>query len=97
MSSTTAPPTSETVDQRAISLVFDFIRGDIADPEAFAVVPNGATVTPIPDDDPELAASMIEGGLIALRRGTNVYFVHVTHNPDGTLTIKRRAKASAAE
>ncbi|HET8522459.1 MAG TPA: hypothetical protein VFL82_04440 [Thermomicrobiales bacterium] len=90
-------PSTETVEQRAINLAFAFTRAEVAAPDSLAGLPDGATITPIPDDDSELAARMIDRGLAAIWQGKNVYFLHVTYNQDGTLLIKRPPAASSTQ
>lgn len=77
------------VMDRAFELIFAFTRAEVADPSIMEGMPTGVSLTLIPDDDPELAAYAIKGGVTSVQRGKNVYFLHVAHNPDGTLAIKR--------
>lgn len=72
---------------RSIELAFAFIRADVADPEHFEI-PRGAALALIPDDDPELAELATRAGLAGVKRGQNVYFLHLTHDKHGALAIK---------
>ena len=68
---------NEGITERAIDLVFDFGDAILADPGILEGIRDGVTLVLVPDDDPELAASKIAGGLRAVQRGEDVYFRHV--------------------
>ncbi len=78
----------KAVVDRQIGLFFELMRADIADPSVMERVPNRASLALIPDDDPELAEFAIRAGVNGVRRGKNVYFLHVTHDADGKISIK---------
>jgi len=81
-------PTQALVD-RSIELAFAFIRADFRNPDALERhLPNHASLALIPDDDPELAEHAIQSGVRAVKRGKNMYFLHVTHDEDGALVVK---------
>ena len=74
---------------RSIELAFAFVRTEVANPELNEQrVPNRASLALISDDDPELAELAIQSGMRAVKRGKNMYFLHVTHDADGTLVVK---------
>lgn len=82
-------PTTDGVPERIIGLAFDFTRTVLADPTFLDDFPPRATLCLIPDDDLEVATVTIERNIRSVRRGENVYFVHVHREADGTLTMQR--------
>ena len=63
--------------KRGIELAGEYIAAILENPTLLERVPDGTTITLVPDDDPELAESNISVGLDAVRRGEDVYFVHI--------------------
>jgi hypothetical protein len=57
----------------------------VDDPEIMEHVPSGEVVL-IPDDDPELAASNLAGGMRRVHKGHNLTFYHIRTNP-GTMDL----------
>lgn len=68
--------TSAGLTERGIGLGFDFLKAIIDDPSIADDIPNGATLVLLPDDDPELAESSLQGGIEAARKGADVYIRH---------------------
>lgn len=61
---------------RNLELVRRFAAEIAANPRVMEEIPSGEVVL-IPDDDPELAASNIDGGVRRVREGHNLTFYHV--------------------
>ncbi|MBA2278268.1 MAG: hypothetical protein H0W06_10950 [Chloroflexia bacterium] len=79
---------SEAVIDRQIDLFIALMHADIADPTMLDGVPNRASLALIPDDDPEVADYALQAGWAGVKRGKNVYFLHLTRDADGAITIK---------
>jgi hypothetical protein len=79
---------SEAVIDRQIDLFIALMHADIADPTMLYGVPNRASLALIPDDDPEVADYALQAGWAGVKRGRNIYFLHVTHDANGEITIK---------
>jgi len=62
---------------RNVDLVHRHLLAIIADPSLLERIPDGGAVVLIPDDDPELAAANLEGGMRRVRQGEDVTFLHV--------------------
>lgn len=77
------------VVDRAFDLLRAFLQADLVDPSISEQVPNRTSLVLIPDDDPELAAYAIKTGVAAVEQGRSMYFLHLTHSADGTVSIKR--------
>ncbi len=63
---------NEAVQERNMTLSFEFHRYLMEHPEAEDLVPDGATVVLLPDFDPELAAYNLELGRFAKAQGERV-------------------------
>lgn len=92
---TDSPADAEEIDdvtkaivERHIELFFALMRADIANTSVMDGVPNRASLALLPDDDPEVAEYALQAGVAGVKRGKNVYFLHITHDADGTLAIK---------
>ncbi len=55
--------------KRGIELAGEFMAAILDNPALLERVPDGATITLVPDDDPDLAEANISAGLDAVRRG----------------------------
>lgn len=69
--------TPEDAVERNITLAFDFMAAIVDDPSLLDTIPEGATLVFLPDDDPAMVESNIQLGTDLVRRGENVYFLHV--------------------
>lgn len=66
-----------TMAERVIELTSAFMESIAANPAVAPMIPDGATLILIPDNDPELAAHNVSLGIGAIAAGENVYFLHV--------------------
>ena len=76
------------VVDRLFDLLTAFTEAAVADDTFVDGVPHSARLAMIPDDDPELANYAIEAGLASVKRGQNVFFLHLTHDAEGNIAIK---------
>jgi len=74
---TTTKPTVDELTLRDFALHDAFLKALIADEALQEELPNGASLILLPDDDPELTERNIAFGVVAARRGRNVYLRHV--------------------
>lgn len=65
--------------ERNVTLSFEFAKSIIDDPAILEEIPDGATLVLLPDDEPELARENLRIGVMAAKRGEDVYFRHVTN------------------
>jgi hypothetical protein len=76
---TTSEETLVVPDQTGprIDLHLRWLQAVIADPDIAGNIPRDAFLFLLPDDDPAFVEGEIAAGLLALRRGHDVYFRHV--------------------
>lgn len=63
--------------EHSIETAFAFIRLTMEDTSLLEEIPNGATVVPLPADDPEQIEISIRMGIRAARNGDNVYLMQI--------------------
>ena len=63
--------------ERVLELTSAFIESIAANPAMAPMIPDGATLILVPDNDPELAAHSVSLGMDAIAAGENVYFLHI--------------------
>lgn len=80
--------TAETMT-RNLGLAGAFTQTVLNDPAVMDHIPSGVTIIFLPEDDPSFIETNIRVGIAAIRRGEDVYFLHVHSNEDGTLSISR--------
>src|SRR5687768_10897991 len=62
---------------RNIELAGRFTLSIFNDPSILDEIPHGGEIVLIPDDDPELAESNLQGGIRSVRAGKNITFRHI--------------------
>ncbi len=62
---------------RNLELAGRFTLSIFNDPSILDEIPDGGQIVLIPDDDPELAESNLQGGIRRIREGKNVTFRHI--------------------
>ncbi len=73
---TTARDAPELAD-RNLALAGDLLADILRDPALLEQIPDGATLVPLPEDDPPLAAYNLNLGCQVAAEGEDVYFRHV--------------------
>ncbi len=66
-----------TMAERVLELTGAFMESIAANPAMAPMIPAGATLILMPDNDPELAAHNVSLGIGAIAAGENVYFLHI--------------------
>ncbi|HEV2108671.1 MAG TPA: hypothetical protein VGR16_10450 [Thermomicrobiales bacterium] len=62
---------------KQLDLLRRFTLAAAADEDLLDSIPNGVTLVLLPDDDPAFVEREVSTGLDAIRRGEDVYFLHV--------------------
>jgi hypothetical protein len=71
---------AKSVTEREIELSAAFVDAFYEDVSILDDIPNGSTLVPLPDDDPELAEINLQQGIRSAQDGADVYIRHFPRN-----------------